>query len=66
MAETAKLASLHNSTMRKNKMKEFDQKRAATEKPSSLTLEQQQRAQGMLSKAQMLMDEQLDDVKKMN
>ena len=34
--------------------------------PSQLSLEQQLRAQGLLSKAQMMMDEQLDDVKKMN
>lgn len=34
--------------------------------PSSLSLEQQLRAQGLLSKAQMLLDEQLDDVKQMN
>lgn len=33
---------------------------------SELTLEQQQRAQGLLSNAQMQLDEQLDDVKVMN
>lgn len=34
--------------------------------PSDLTLEQTMRAQGLLSKAQMMIDEQHDDVKGMN
>ena len=34
--------------------------------PSSISLENMQRAQGLLSKAQMQLDEQLDDVKQMN
>lgn len=52
--------------MRKNKMKELDKARESKVPQSDLTQEQQARAQGLLSKAQMLLDEQLDDVKKMN
>ena len=54
------------ATMRKNKMKELDKARESKVPQSDLTQEQQARAQGLLSKAQMLLDEQLDDVKKMN
>lgn len=54
------------ATMRKNKMKQLDKARESKMSPSELTQEQQARAMGMLSKAQMLLDEQLDDVKKMN
>lgn len=52
--------------MRKNKMKEHDQARESKMPQSDLTIEQQARAKGLLSKAQMMLDEQLDDVKKMN
>jgi hypothetical protein len=57
---------LAKSTIRKNKMKELDQARESKLPLNDLSLEQQARAQGLLSKAQMLLDEQLDDVKKMN
>ena len=54
------------ATMRKNKMKQFDKTRESKMPLSDLSQEQQDRAVGMLSKAQMLLDEQHDDVKKMN
>lgn len=64
--ENAKESLRLAATMRKTKMKKLDNERESKLPPSQLTLEQQQRAQGMLSKAQMLLDEQHDDVKKMN
>lgn len=51
---------------RKEKMQRLDKDREAKKAPNDLTLEQQQRAQGLLSRAQQQIDEQLDDVKAMN
>lgn len=66
MKETMKEQSMQQATMRKNKMKQLDAARESKVPQSDLTIEQQARANGLLSKAQMLLDEQLDDVKKMN
>ena len=54
------------SRIKKEKMAQLDLARQSKLPPSTLSLEQQQRAQGILSKAQQLLDDQLDDVKKMN
>ena len=54
------------ATQRKKKMAKFDEARAGKEGVSDLTLENKAREAGVLSKAQYLLDEQLDDVKAMN
>ena len=54
------------ATAKKMKMTKLDAEREKRLPPSTLTREQQQRAEGLLSRAQILQDEQLDDVKKMN
>ena len=53
-------------TMRKERMAKLDKVREMKEKPSALSLENKQRKDGVLSRAQQLLDEQLDDVKQMN
>ena len=50
-------------TMRKERMAKMDKVREMKEKPSALALENKQRKAGVLSRAQQLLDEQLDDVK---
>ena len=66
MKESQKIEMQASATIRKEKMKEHDKVRNSKMPKSQLTQEEQARAQGLLSKAQMQMDEQLDDVKKMN
>ena len=51
---------------RKEKMQQMDAERAAKLPLSDISLENKQRQEGLLSRAQMLLDEQLDDVKQMN
>ena len=66
LKESQKIEMQASATIRKEKMKEHDKVRNSKMPKSQLTQEEQARAQGLLSKAQMQMDEQLDDVKKMN
>jgi len=47
-------------------MQELDAERASKVPLSDISLENKLRAEGLLSKAQMMLDEQLDDVKVMN
>lgn len=47
-------------------MAKLDTIREQKEKPSALSLEDRKRKEGLLSRAQMLLDEQMDDVKAMN
>ena len=47
-------------------MAELDKQRKEKDTGSFLSLEQKQRAAGLLSRAQTMMDDQLDDVKHMN
>lgn len=66
LKETQLQETMKASRIKKEKMAKLDQERQSKLPPSQMTLEQQMRAQGLLSKAQMLLDEQLDDVKQMN
>lgn len=47
-------------------MQAFDKERDSKVPMSDIGLENKQRAEGLLSKAQMMLDEQLDEVKQMN
>ena len=61
-----KQTSLAASNARKAKMQEMDKNRASKLPPSEIEVRQQEQAQGLLSKAQTQLDEELDDVKHMN
>ena len=61
-----KQTSLAASNARKAKMQEMDKNRASKLPPSEIEIRQQEQAQGLLSKAQTQLDEELDDVKHMN
>lgn len=66
LAETKKNEQRFAATARKEKMKKCDAVRESKMPQSELSLEQTMRAKGLLSKAQMQIDEQHDDVKGMN
>ena len=52
--------------IRKEKMQKIDLEKKNRPKRQELTIEQRQRAEGLLPKAKAMLDEQEDDVKGMN
>ena len=66
MRESEREQRMFAATQRKKKMAEFDDQRATKVQMSDISRENKQQQEGILSKAQYMMDEQLDDVKAMN
>lgn len=64
--EEQKNAALAKSKLRKAKMMEMDQQRTSKVKPTDYQVNEKNKAESLLSKAQKKLDEDLDDVKHMN
>ena len=66
IAEEQKAQQQAAAKARKAKMQEMDRNRSSKLPATEIEIEQNQRAEGLLSKAQQQMDEEHDDVKHMN
>lgn len=64
--ETMRENQQKTATLRKKKMLQLDEERATKVPLSDIGLENKQREEMILARAQMLLDEQMDDVKHMN
>ena len=64
--EELKAQQQANAKARKQKMVAMDRNRGSKLPPTEIEVEQNQRAEGLLSKAQQQLDEEHDDVKHMN
>ena len=66
IGDEQKAQAMAPSAARRARMAENDKNRASKVPPHENDVAQQQKANNLLSKAQMQMDEELDDVKQMN
>ena len=66
LQDEQKEAALAKSKLRKQRMMEMDANRATKVTPTDWQVQEKNKAESLLSKAQKRMDEQLDDVKHMN
>ena len=66
LQEEQKNAALAKSKARKTKMQELDAQRATKVRPTDWQVQEKNKAESLLSKAQKKLDNDLDDVKHMN
>ena len=65
LLKTEKLQRLEASTVRKKEMQELENQRRKNEKPSDLEQEVQEQSSDLLAKARSQMEEQDDEIKKL-